>query len=407
MSTAKEAIVEVGAGQLTRMANSEAYMITPVMDLAGLKRRLKEFEEFVTGYLVESKEGTTDGDYGTIPGTQKPTLFKPGAEKLCEVYGLAPDPVILKEIEDYERGLFDYTIKCNLTSRRDGSFVGSGLGSCSSYESKYRWRTAQRKCPSCGQEAIIKGSEQYGGGWVCWAKKGGCGSKFLDGDKRITDQVGGKVTNPDMADVKNTVLKMAKKRALIDVVLSVTRSSGRFAQDLDDMAEPGSAEPPASRPAAPAQTAAQPAKAAVPQPAKAPAAKKQPPKETAPPAAQATSGPPKANIPPMESAGTNGKQKKDLKTWAREVAAKVQCSPDQLVLFLKRILRVEDLKGAPEGQKIVALNAVECVAGMTWPTGMNAVTAFVRNEGLSADFKAVETAYADLLSTVSDQPPTV
>ena len=35
-------------------------------------------------------------DYGVIPGTDKPTLLKPGAEKLCLMYGLVAtfDPVL-------------------------------------------------------------------------------------------------------------------------------------------------------------------------------------------------------------------------------------------------------------------------------------------------------------------------
>ena len=33
-------------------------------------------------------------------------------------------------------------------------------------------------CPECGQPAIIKGKEEWGGGWVCWKKEGGCGAKF-------------------------------------------------------------------------------------------------------------------------------------------------------------------------------------------------------------------------------------
>jgi hypothetical protein len=35
-------------------------------------------------------------------------------------------------------------------------------------------------CPSCGVVgAIIKGKPEYGGGWLCFGKKGGCGAKFL------------------------------------------------------------------------------------------------------------------------------------------------------------------------------------------------------------------------------------
>lgn len=36
-------------------------------------------------------------------------------------------------------------------------------------------------CPVCGVAAIIKGREEYGGGWLCFKKKGGCGAKWPDG----------------------------------------------------------------------------------------------------------------------------------------------------------------------------------------------------------------------------------
>ena len=38
--------------------------------------------------------------------------------------------------------------------------------------------TGRPVCPQCGQPAIIKGKEEYGGGWLCWKKEGGCGAKF-------------------------------------------------------------------------------------------------------------------------------------------------------------------------------------------------------------------------------------
>ncbi len=52
-----------------------------------------------------------------------------------------------------------------------------------------------RKCPQCGKEAIIKGKEEYGGGWLCFKKKGGCGAKFDDADTKITSQSVGRVAN--------------------------------------------------------------------------------------------------------------------------------------------------------------------------------------------------------------------
>ena len=37
-----------------------------------------------------------------------------------------------------------------------------------------------KTCPECGAAAIIVGKPEYGGGWVCYKAKGGCGTKFLD-----------------------------------------------------------------------------------------------------------------------------------------------------------------------------------------------------------------------------------
>src|SRR5271167_1156747 len=140
---------------------STGMILSPVMNIQVAKARLKEFQEFVQDYLKEGE------DYGTIPGTPKPTLYKPGSDKLCELYGLSDSYRIVSKTEDFSIGLFDYTIEAILTSRAGEFVVATGLGSCSSYESKYRWREGKRKCPKCGAEAIIKGKEEYGGGWLC------------------------------------------------------------------------------------------------------------------------------------------------------------------------------------------------------------------------------------------------
>ncbi len=39
-------------------------------------------------------------DYGIIPGTTKPTIYKPGAEKLCYAFNLQADYSIESRIED-------------------------------------------------------------------------------------------------------------------------------------------------------------------------------------------------------------------------------------------------------------------------------------------------------------------
>jgi hypothetical protein len=226
-----------------------AVALEPVMDIETAKSRMQKLQEFCAHYLQESSDGGNDGgDYGIIPGAgKKKVLLKSGADKLCDVYGLADTYTVLSKAENWETGLFEYTLECRLQSKVDDSLVGSGLGSCSSFESKYRWRASARKCPTCAKaDTIIKGKEEYGGGWVCFKKKGGCGAKFKDGDRAIESQEVGRVDNPDIIDTRNTVLKMAKKRAKIDAVICVTRSSGIFTQDLEDIEQPQPAPKPES-----------------------------------------------------------------------------------------------------------------------------------------------------------------
>jgi hypothetical protein len=101
-------------------------------------------------------------------------------------------------------------------------------------ESKYRFRGGARKCPKCGKETIIKGKAEYGGGWLCFVKKGGCGFKWPDGAAEIESQSVEKVENENPADHYNTVLKMAKKRAFVDATITATAASDIFTQDIGD-----------------------------------------------------------------------------------------------------------------------------------------------------------------------------
>jgi len=81
----------------------------------------------------------------------------------------------------------------------------------------------------------IKGKAEYGGGWLCFAKKGGCGAKFDVGDQAIEGQAIGRVPNPDIADVANTILKMADKRALVAAAIMATGYSDYLTQDIEDL----------------------------------------------------------------------------------------------------------------------------------------------------------------------------
>ena len=104
--------------------------------VAQIETQIAEMNEFVTRCLVPSKEGEVDGDFGVIPGCgDKPTLLQPGADKLCRLFGIYPDFEILSETTT--DGFIRYVVKCSLQNR-NGEFMGSGIGSCNSAESKYR-----------------------------------------------------------------------------------------------------------------------------------------------------------------------------------------------------------------------------------------------------------------------------
>lgn len=179
------------------------------------------------------QEFKRDHDFGIIPGTgNKPTLFQPGAQKAVMYFNAAPDARI-KTIE-LGNGHVEFRVKTNLVHRATGVTIGSGWGSCSTMEKKYRYRGSSRVCPDCGQSTIINGKKEYGGGFLCFTKKGGCGSKFKDDNKKITSQAEGMAENPDIYDTRNTVLKMALKRSLVNAALALGCLSEMFTQDFDD-----------------------------------------------------------------------------------------------------------------------------------------------------------------------------
>ena len=148
-------------------------------------------------------------DFGEVPGTSKPTLLKPGGEKICMLFGLNPEYEFLQTTEDYDKEFFSYNIRCTLF--RNGQPVAQGVGSCNSKEKKYRYINVD-KIP----ENYVGQSEEF------------------------TDKYGRvkyKINNPDICSLVNTILKMAKKRAFIDAVLQVASLSEVFTQDIEDMGD--------------------------------------------------------------------------------------------------------------------------------------------------------------------------
>lgn len=235
-----------------------AQALMPALKIEQAVERHQSLVKFVSTLMREDK------DFGKVPGTDKPTLFKPGAEKLTTFFGLSKRFHLAEKVEDWSGGdhggepFFYYSYRCALYN--SDLLIAESDGSCNSFESKYRWRKAERVCPACGASAIIKGREEYGGGWVCFKKKSGCGAKFEGGDPEIEGQQVGRIPNPDICDLVNTIQKMAQKRAFIAATLLAVNASEFFTQDIEDLVEgpngdAGPAEP-MRRPAAPAAPAA-------------------------------------------------------------------------------------------------------------------------------------------------------
>jgi len=217
-----------------------------------------------------SQHMKVDTDFGVIPGTPKPTLYKPGAEKLVDLFRCTPKFKLMKCEEDFDKGFFNYMFRAQLVARDSGVTLAEGYGSCNSKEGRYRWREAQRKCPKCMAATIFASKQEPG--FFCWKKKGGCGATFGPSDPSVTSQAQGKVENEDIATMANTILKMAKKRALVDGAIALARCSDMFTQDVEDFSHE---ETPPAAPSAPA--------ASKPIPPAAPARKMPPIKDVAGP----------------------------------------------------------------------------------------------------------------------------
>jgi len=240
----------------------------------------EQFEENLAG-LVKVRERVDkvklaimrqDVDYGTIPGTPKPTLLKPGAETLLRTFGLADSYIISRTIGDGENEPdITYEVRARIhVGDTAGPVIGEGVGEANSWEKKHRYRGAQaRLCPSCGVAAIKRGKDfrTKDPNWYCDRKIDGCGSNFAEHTPAIEAQNVGQQENDDPYDLANTLLKMAKKRALVDGVLTATGTSGVFTQDEDAPGHRQQASAPAGAPArSQAAPSATPAPAAAPGP---------------------------------------------------------------------------------------------------------------------------------------------
>jgi hypothetical protein len=178
--------------------------------LADMKQKLNLTKEFFREVMQEGV------DYGIIPGTDKPTLLKPGAEGLCEFYNFAPTIAGKVEDKNHESGYYAVDITIRLIHRASGAIIGEGVGHANTFESRYRWRWVYEKDVPRGMDKDELFAKEFNG----------------KGNSKYTKY---RMENDDMHSIWNTVLKMAKKRALVDATLAATRSSGIFTQTEQEL----------------------------------------------------------------------------------------------------------------------------------------------------------------------------
>lgn len=156
-------------------------------------------------------------DYGVVPGVQKPTLLKPGAEKLMNLFGMSVEFECTDKVLDLTTKFIAYTYKATVKAK-DGRIVTQCEGSVNSYEPKYRYMWMERPKPDQATQDRLKAEgtgkfRKNSSGWV-WVER---------------------IENPDLVGLQNTMQKMAQKRAFVGAILLATNASEFFTQDVEDM----------------------------------------------------------------------------------------------------------------------------------------------------------------------------
>jgi hypothetical protein len=172
--------------------------------------------------------------FGIIPGTPKKSLYKAGAEKIGLLFRLAPHYEVI--VKDLSNNHLMVQITCTLQNINNGQVWGQGVGMCSTMEGKYRFRsgegentgTAVPKAYWDKRKINVKEAQALLGGPGFVAKK-------VDSSWFIFKKSDEKVEHDNPADFYNTVIKMAKKRAHVDAIITATAASDLFTQDVRDL----------------------------------------------------------------------------------------------------------------------------------------------------------------------------
>lgn len=158
---------------------------------AAIQRQI--MRDFVQSQMIKSV------DFGVIPGTDKPGLYKAGAEKLADLFNLRIRVELTDSVQDWDKPLFSYDYKATILDSR-GNILRECEANCNSWESKYRYRSVHKNYATEAEKQSAVGEKN---------------GKLIVPNDKIFDQI-------------NTIKKMSQKRAIVGGVLLAVNASAFF-----------------------------------------------------------------------------------------------------------------------------------------------------------------------------------
>jgi len=183
----------------------ELIQIAGAMDLETAQKSQKMLNNYIA---TQMKEGV---DFGTIPGTKKPGLWQPGAQKLLYFNGLGVKMICVEKIANWDKPFFYYEYKAIAFHKGTGLEVAECIGSANSKEDRYAWRWVGEKYLPKGLDKEDYKSKTGNNGWVSY-----------------------RIPNEDIFTQVNTMQKIAQKRAMIGVATLACRASENFTTDVEE-----------------------------------------------------------------------------------------------------------------------------------------------------------------------------
>jgi len=195
-------------------------ILRPEMPIDELLAYQNQMSEMITRALEK------DRDFGVIPGTKKPTLLKPGAERIAMAFGVYPEYSVSESTvnHDFENAA---TVWENASEKKPANWeelkaAGKGRNRKDD-DGTWHWQT-----PST---VIVKGLYTYRVRTIL--RKRGTDAIVGTGEGECSSLESKYQNRP--RDMQNTILKMAQKRAFVAAVLNTFALSDRFTQDVEDM----------------------------------------------------------------------------------------------------------------------------------------------------------------------------